>query len=432
MKFNTTSDKTQTILLCFLVAAMVLLFVQATGASDKGNWPDWRGPTGDGLSDITDLPLHWSETKNIVWKTRLHDHGYSTPVVWDDQVWLTTATKKGKTLFAVCIDLNSGRVIHDVEVFHPEKPQRIHSNNSYATPSAVVEEDRAYVHFGTFGTAALDSQTGKVLWRRTDLNCDHMQGPVSSPVLYNNLLILHFEGIDVQFIAALDKNTGNTVWREDRPKELYERVKTKVFRKAYQTPVLVEVDGRTQLVSNGALLVSGHEPQTGKELWRVRYGIDNTISRIVSGQGLFFVNCGGPPTAPQLWAVRQGGVGDVTDTHVVWKMAKDPPYESSPVLVGDLLYTISDRGVLICKQATTGETVWTERLDGRYGASLLYADSRIYISSKQGKTTVIEPGRTFHELAVNKLDGELWASPAVVSKSLLLRTKTHLYRVQRK
>ncbi|MHC4517752.1 MAG: outer membrane protein assembly factor BamB family protein [Planctomycetota bacterium] len=394
------------------------------------NWPDWRGPTGDGRSDATDLPLNWSETENVVWKTRIHDFGHSTPVVWGDQVWLTTATKDGRTLYAVCIDLNSGRVVRDVEVFHPDQPQRIHANNTYATPSAVVEEGCAYVHFGTFGTAALDSQTGAVLWRRTDLNCEHMQGPVSSPVLFEDLLIVHLEGTDVQFIAALDTKTGDTVWRFDRPEDLYGHVEPVFLRKAYHTPVLVEVDGRIQLVSNGALLVTGHEPRTGKELWRVLYRDDNTISRIVSGHGLLFINCGGPPNATHLWAVRQGGAGDVTNTHVAWKMTEDVPLESSPVLVGDLLYTMSDGGVLICKQAMTGETVWRKRLRGRYGASLLYADNRIYISSKQGKTTVIEPGRVFREVAVNELDGEHWASPVVAGDSLLFRTKTHLYRVQ--
>lgn len=397
----------------------------------QADWPDWRGPTSDGRSDATGLPLIWSETENIVWKTPIHDLGHSTPVVWGDQIWLTTATKDGRALYAICIDLNTGAVVHDIEVFQPTEPQRINPNNSYATPSVVLEEGRAYVHYGTFGTACLDSRTGDVLWRRTDLHCDHLQGPVSSPVLFDDLIILHLEGIDVQFIAALDKKTGKTVWRTDRPPEIYDDVEPVFLRKAYHTPVIVEVDGKAQLVSNGALLVTGHEPRTGKELWRVVYGVDSTISRIVSGHGLFFVNCGGAPNAAQLWAVRQGGVGDVTESHVVWKMTEDVPLEGSPVLVGDLLYTMSDRGVLICLEAKTGKTVWTERLSGKYGASLLYADNRIYISSMRGETTVIEPGRTFRVLAVNELDGGFWASPAVAGESLLLRTKTHLYRIQR-
>ncbi|MHC4329641.1 MAG: outer membrane protein assembly factor BamB family protein [Planctomycetota bacterium] len=430
MELNTVSNKTQAMLLLLLVAAMMLLSVQTVRASDNRNWPDWRGPTGDGRSEAVGLPLHWSETKNIVWKTHIHDYGYSSPVVWDDQIWLTTATKKGKTLYAVCIDLNSGRIIHDVEVFHPEKPQRIHRNNSYATPSAVVEKGFVYVHYGTHGTACLDSGTGEVMWRRSDLNCDHMQGPVSSPILYEDLLIFPLEGTDVQFVVALDKKTGRQVWRYDRPRELYEGITPLYLLKSYHTPVVAEVNGRLQLINNGAMLVTGHEPRTGRELWRVRYRDDNPISRIISGRGLLFINAGGNPGASHLLAVRQGGVGDVTDTHVVWTMTKDAPHESSPVLVGDLLYLMSDKGVLTCKQATTGKTIWTERLDGDHGASLLYADGRIYMSNKEGKTTVIEPGPTFRVLTVSQLDGFLGASPAVAGKSLLLRTKTHLYRVE--
>ena len=415
-----------------LVTAMMLLSCEVARASDNGNWPDWRGPGGDGRSEATDLPLNWSEAKNIVWKTGIHDLGYSSPVVWDDQVWLTTATKKGKTLYAVCIDLNSGRVIHDVEVFHLEKPQRIHPKNSYATPSAVVEEGFAYVHYGTHGTACLNTKTGQVVWQRSDLNCNHLQGPVSSPILCEDLLIIPLEGIDVQFVVALNKKTCQTVWRYDRPRELYDGIEPSYLVKSYHTPVIVEVNGTDQLINNGAMLVTGHEPRTGKELWRVLYRDDNPVSRIVSGNGLLFINSGGSPGKSHLLAVREGGVGDITRSHVVWKMTEGVSSESSPVLAEDLLYMVTDLGVLKCLEANTGKIVWSERLEGRYGASLLYADDRIYISSKEGKTTVIKPGRTFQVLAVNELDGFLGASPAVAGKSLLLRTKMHLYRIQRK
>lgn len=413
-----------------LVVAMLLLGIQAAGASDRDHWPDWRGPTGQGHSDATGLPLRWSESENIVWKTPIHDLGYSTPVVWGDQIWLTTATRDGKILYAVCVDLDSGEIVHDVDVFRPEKPQRIHRNNSYATPSAVAEEGFVYVHYGTHGTACLDSSTGEVVWRRNDLNCNHLQGPVSSPILYEDLLIIPVEGTDVQFTVALDTKTGKTVWRYDRPRELYEGIEPLYLVKSYHTPVIVEVGGKPQLINNGAMLVTGHDPHTGRELWRVRYRDDNPVSRTVSGHGLLFINSGGSPGDAHLLAIRQGGVGDVTDTHVAWTMTEDTPSESSPVLVGDLLYTLSDRGVLTCKEAVTGETVWSERLPGQYGASLLYADDRIYISSKQGRTTVIKPGRTFTVLATNELDGFLGASPAIAGKSLLLRTKAHLYRIE--
>jgi outer membrane protein assembly factor BamB len=408
----------------------MLASVQTLRADDNTHWPDWRGPSQQGHSTATGLPLHWSETQNIVWKTPIHDLGYSTPVVWGNQVWLTTATPKGETLYAVCIDLASGRVIHDIPVFRPEKPQRIHRNNSYATPSAVIEEGFVYVHYGSHGTACIDTKTGKIPWQREDLNCEHLQGPVSSPILYEDLLIIPLEGTDVQYVVALNKKTGEQVWRYDRPRELYEGIKPTYKLKSYYTPIVVEVSGAPQLINSGAMLATGHEPRTGRELWRVLYRDDNPVSRVVSGHGLLFINSGGEPGNSHLLAVRQGGIGDITNTHVVWRMDDDVPSESSPVLVGDLLYLLTDKGLLICKQATTGQTVWSEKLEGDYGASLLHADNRIYISNKEGKTTVIEPGREFKVLAVNHLDGFLGASPAVTDKSLLLRSKTHLYRVE--
>ncbi len=414
---------------CQVTAVVIVLMSTALATA---NWPDWRGPTGQGHSDVKGLPLHWSETQNIVWKTPIHDLGYSTPVVWGNQIWLTTAAAKGEVLFAMCIDLNSGKVIYDIDVFHPDKPQRIHRNNSYATPSASIEEGFVYVHYGSHGTACIDTSTGKIVWKREDLHCAHLQGPVSSPLLYEDLLICPFEGTDVQFVAALDTKTGKTVWRYDRPRELYDGVEPVYLLKSYHTPVVVEVDGKAQLINNGAMLVTGHEPRTGREIWRVRYRDDNPISRIISGNGLLFINAGGSPGATHLLAVRQGGVGDVTDSHVIWKMTEDAPHESSPVLVGDLLYLMSDKGVLNCKEALTGKTIWTERLEGDFGASLLYAEDRIYMSNKDGKTTILKPGRAFEVLAVNKLDGFIGASPAVAGKSLLMRTKTDLYRVENK
>lgn len=396
--------------------------------SHAADWTDWRGPTADGRTDAN-LPLHWSETENIVWKTAIHDFGHSTPVVLGDQIWLTTAREDGTVLYALCVDLKSGNVTHDIEVFQVNEPQKKNPNNSYATPSAAIEPDRVYVHYGSPGAACIDAKSGEVLWRRTDLNCDHMQGPASSPILFENLLIVTVEGTDRQFMAALDKKTGDNVWLYERPRDLYTPDIPGVYLKSYQTPVIVDVDGTPQLVSNGALLCTGHEPRTGKEIWRVRYRDDSTISRIVTGHGLMFINTGGSPNATQLWAVREGGTGDITDTHVVWKMTEYSPHESSPVLVGGLLYTIDERSMLICTDAATGNEVWRQPMKGDYWASLLATNDRVYIPGRKGATTIIAPGREYKELAVNQLDGELWASPAVAGNSLLLRTKTHLYRI---
>lgn len=415
--------------LCMRACAVILTIMIGAWAESAGaEWPDWRGPAADGHSDAAALPLHWSETESISWKTAIHDFGHSTPVVWDDQVWLTTAKEDGTVFYAVCVDLKSGEILRDIEVFRTEDPQSINGLNSYATPSACIEAGRVYVHYGTFGTACIDTGSGDILWRRSDLNCDHMQGPASSPILFEDLLIITVEGTDKQFMAALHKETGKTAWLYTRPYEPYKDLKP-VYLKSYQTPVLLEIDGEPQLVSNGAMMVTGHDPRTGKEVWRVLYRDDSTISRIVRGYGLLFVNTGGNPGGTQLWAIREGGTGDVSDSHVVWKMTEDAPHQSSPVLVGGLLYTLSDKGMLMCLEATTGEQVWSKRLRGQFAASLLTDGNRIYVSNTRGLTTVIEAGNAYRELAVNQIEGELWTSPTIAGNTLLLRTKTHLYRI---
>ncbi|MHC4271612.1 MAG: PQQ-binding-like beta-propeller repeat protein, partial [Planctomycetota bacterium] len=186
-----------------------LLTISVSGAE---NWPEFRGPNKDGHSKATELPLTWSETENIKWKVPMHGRGWSTPVVWGEKIWMTTAGEKGEQMFAVCVSLNTGEVLHDIKIFDNENPPGISSMNSYASPSPLIEEGRVYVHFGTFGTACLDTTTAEVLWQRRDLNCDHEEGPGSSPVMFGELMILTLDGGDVQYLAALNKNTGETVW----------------------------------------------------------------------------------------------------------------------------------------------------------------------------------------------------------------------------
>lgn len=409
---------------------IVLVIAVAACAPVCADWPEWRGPTADGHTDAVGLPMHWSETENVVWKTAIHDLGHSTPIIRDGQIWLTTAKEDGTELYAMAFDLETGAAVHDIPVFQVAEPQRINPHNTYATPSPVIEAGRVYVHYGSLGTACIDTASGEVLWRRDDLNCDHMQGPASSPILFENLLILHLEGTESQFIAALDKKTGADVWRYDRPRDLYTDEIQGVYKKSYQTPVMVTADGQAQMLSNGALMVTGHNPRTGEEVWRVRYRDDSTISRIVTGHGLYFVNTGGSPGATQLWAIRPGGTGDLTDTNVVWTMTEDSPHESSPVVAGDWLFAVSDKGTLTCLEATSGKVLFVERVPGNYSASLLLSEGRIYLSNKKGRTLIIEAAPDYKELAVNEIDGEIWASPAVEGKSLIFRTKTHLYRIQ--
>ena len=393
------------------------------------NWPSFRGPANDGISDAGKLPVEWSESKNIKWKTAIHDQGWSTPVIWENQIWVTTATEDGHNLYAVCVDYASGKILHDKLVFEIKEPQRKHSLNSYATPSPVIEAGRIYVHYGTHGTACLDTKTGGILWKRDDLNCNHIQGPAGSPFLYKDLLILHLEGDDVQYVIALNKKTGQTVWKTDRPKEQYEKA-IPLYRKAYSTPIIIRVNGKDQLISVGAQMCHAYDPLTGEEIWSVYYGTDSTISCPISGGGLVFVSTGYQKPSPELWAVRPTGKGDVTESHVVWKIKERVPIESSPVVKNGLIYMVNDQGRLSCIDAKTGQFIWQENLKGQFGASPVYADGRIYFSSKKGETTVISEGREYKVLSSNVLEEGLIASPAIKLNSLIMRTKTHLYRIQ--
>jgi outer membrane protein assembly factor BamB len=417
----------------------VLAFLLAPPAYADDAWPEFRGPTGQGLSRATGLPLTWSESENVRWKTPIHGKAWSSPVVWDDQVWLTTATEDGRELFAVAVDRATGAVRHDLKLFHVEDPQYADRFNSYGSPTPVIEAGRVYVSFGSPGTACVDTRTGRVLWERRDLPCNHWRGAGSSPTLWGDLLILHFDGADHQYVVALDKRDGRTVWRTDRSIDFQDLtpegkpIRDGDFRKAFSTPLVVTHEGRPLLVSVGSNATYGYDPATGREVWRVeeRKHHSGTVRPVV-GHGMVFTATG--LARGELWAVRLGGEGVVTDSHVVWKVTTHVPNRPSPLLVGDLLYMVhQDTGIVTCLEARTGELVWRERLPGlgKYSASPLHAGGRIYFFNENGQCPVIAAGREFKVLAENSLDGGFMASPAVAGQALFLRTKTHLYRIER-
>jgi outer membrane protein assembly factor BamB len=401
----------------------------ACTAAPAENWPQFRGPQGDGQAQAKGLPLFWSETRNIRWKTRIHDSGWSSPVIWDRQVWMTTSTADGKRLYAVCIDRDKGEVAHDILVFENERPQEIWSNtNGHASPTPVIEKGRIYVHFGSYGTACLDTASGQMLWTRRDLNCDHRIGPASSPILFRDLLILHVDGCDVQYVAALDKRTGKTVWKTGRSADY--RGVAPGLRYAASTPTVAEVGGRQQLISPGGRIVAAYDALLGEELWKVQTTGHAAVPRPLVGAGLAFVVT--DQYDPDLLAVRLDGRGDVTKSHVAWRIHKHgAPSVPSFLLAGDLLYLIADDGIATCLEARSGKAAWQERLGGSYYASPLMADGRIYAVNTKGVTTVLEAGRQFKVLSTNALGGDrVWASPAVYDKALFLRTETHLYRIE--
>lgn len=403
-------------------------------AQNTENWTHLRGSNLDGHSLSTNAPITWSETSNVRWKTAIRGLAWSSPVVFGDQIWTSSATQNGEELFAVCTDFNSGRIVKEIMLFRPDSVQHIHPTNSYATSTPCIEEDFVYMHFGTYGTACVDTRTFEIVWTRTDLNCDHMQGAASSPIIYKDLLILHIEGTDVQYLIALDKHNGKTVWKTERPQEFYKNVEP-VYRKAYCTPIVVQVNGKDQLISNGSQLAIAYEPETGKEIWQVFYGDDSTVSMPLSYGGLVYVNSGwmlpkdGRPFYARLLAVNPTGTGDVTKTQVKWEVAEDVPQISTPVIVDSLIYMVHERGDLTCLSAKTGAVIWKTKLNGQFNASVLYASGNIYLFSVKGKTYVIKPGLSFQLVAENELDGQVKATPAIVRDNIIFRTDKFLYRI---
>jgi outer membrane protein assembly factor BamB len=330
-------------------------------------------------------------------------------------------------MYAVCVDRMSGKVIHDLKLFEVGKPGPKNATNTYASPTPVIEAGRVFVHFGSYGTACLDTATGKTLWSRNDLPCDHEVAPGSSPIIVGNRLIVHLDGMDHQYVIALDKATGATVWRTPRSVDYSKN--EPLARKAFSTPAVTGSGAAMQLISTGADATMGYDAATGRELWQVRYKGFSNIMRPVVGGGMTFINTGFG--RPHLMGIRLGGSGDVTATHVAWDLVKNAPLTCSPILLDGLLYVVSDGGFATCLDAATGAVVWTHKLGGEFGASPVLAAGRLYFFGKKGVTTVMEPGRTAKVLATNQLDpsAPVMASPAVAGGALFLRSKTHLYRI---
>ncbi len=393
-----------------------------TGLS-AAQWPQFRGPGGQGEAEATRLPLEWSETSNVEWKVPVPGLGWSSPVVAAGRVWLTTATeddprKDDVSLRLLGYDEASGRELVNVVVFTVRSASEINPKNSWASPTPIVEGDRVFVHFGAEGTAALGTN-GQVIWQaRFPYQSQHGGG--GSPVLHRGLLIFNADGSDSASVIALDAGTGKVKWRRDR------RVP---FDQAYSTPLVIRVGEREQIVSVGAFRAAAYEPATGREIWRVTYGDGfSNVPRPVFTNGLVLIATGFQQ--PSLLAVRPDGTGDVTKTHVAWQLARGAPLTPSPIAVGAEIYFVSDGGIASCVDAGTGATLWQQRLGGTYSASPVLAAGYLYFPSEQGVTTVIQPGREYRRVARNTLDGSLLASMAVSGEAIIMRSDSSLYRLR--
>jgi len=431
------------------IAACVAVAAHLAAAADP--WPQWRGPDGQGhAAEAHDLPVTWSETEHVRWKTPLPGRGWSSPVIGGGMVWMTTAVEQpvgeeerkrrleGNTgnqplnvsgpvsLRALGVDMPSGRLVHDVELFTVADPQPIHGLNSYASPSPVLAGNRLYCHFGDFGTACLDTETARVVWTSRALRLNHENGPGSTPVLWKDRLIVHLDGSDTQSIAAFDAATGTIAWQTPRSGTLRDDPQLK---KAYGTPLILTFGGRDVVVSPAADWLYGYDPATGKELWKRAYGDlgFSIVPRPVFAHGLLFMSTSF--MQPELLALR---LGDGTAApEIVWREKKAVPTMPSPLVVGDELFMVSEKGIASCLDARTGKPLWTERLGGNFSSSPLHADGRIYVGNREGATFVLRPGKTYELLATNQLDGAIYATPAAVGRGLYVRTDKALYRLEK-
>jgi outer membrane protein assembly factor BamB len=406
----------------FLLTQICLLQLQSA------EWTQFRGPEGNGHAVATGIPLQWSDSLNVTWKQAIPGQGWSSPVVSDGTIYLTAAVPVDDhegdfSLRLLSFSAKTGEQLNSVEIFYQEAANapKIHSKNSHASPTPIIDGDRVYVHFGHQGTACV-SREGKILWKTQELAYAPVHGNGGSPIIVDDLLIFSCDGAQDPFVVGIEKVTGKLHWKTPR--------KSDVSRKfSFTTPILIDVEGARQLISPGSGEVSALDPQTGEELWRVDYGDGySVIPKPVFANGLVFICTG--YNRPNLLAIRPDGRGDVTETHVVWQTDRQAPHTPSLLVVGDELYMVADKGVASCLDTQTGKLYWEERLGGNYSASPLYVDGRIYFQSEDGDTTVIAPGREYHKLATSQLGEQTLASYGVVDNALLIRSEKHLYRIE--
>ena len=405
--------------------AAIAVFAALCGLALAEDWPEFRGPTGQGHAIGQKPPLEWGPTKNVVWKVAIPGAGWSSPVIASGRVYLTAAVAGDDTadtsLRTLCLDADTGRTLWDVEVFRQVAADapRIHTKNSHASPTPLVAGNRVFVHFGHQGTACLDT-SGKIVWRNDKLKYPPVHGNGGSPILVDDLLVFSCDGASDPFVVALDAANGEVRWKTPRPGETVKKF-------AFSTPLLITVGGRRQIISPGAGSVGSFDPKTGNEIWRVQYDGYSVIPRPVYGHGLVFISTG--YDSPEVLAIRPDGKGDVTETHVSWRQSRSAPNTPSMLLVGDELYFVSDRGIASCVDAKSGKSHWNERLGGAFSASPVFADGLLYFQTEEGTSVVVKAARTFEKLSQNVLQERTLASIAVASNRLFIRTDKHLYCV---
>lgn len=411
-----------------LALCLFLGWTSCSIAAGDDPWPRFRGPSGDGTATAdASLPLRWGADENILWRCELPGEGWSSPVIGEGTVYLTAAIPDSEgeegdlDLSLLMVDAERGELTKTIKLLDQsgaDSPD-IHSKNSHASPTPELSADRVFVHFGHQGTAATDRQ-GKVLWTNRELRYKPVHGNGGSPLLVGDQLVIAYDGGEDPFVAALDAASGKVRWRIPRPVE-----SSRAF--SFCTPTAIEVDGRTQIIIPGSDCVTAHDPQNGEIIWYARYDGYSVVPKPLYAGGLVFLSTGYGET--QLLAIRPTGSGDVTESHIAWSVDRGAPKTPSMVADEELLYVLSDDGILTALEIESGEVVYRKRIGGAYSASPVLAAGRLYLLSEQGKTTVIRSGPEFEQLAENDLGERALASPAIVGNTIYLRTAKALYKI---
>ncbi len=406
-----------------------LALILALPLPAAADWPQFRGPTGQGLSDAKDPPTEWGPDRNVAWKVEVPGKGWSSPVVAGGRVYLTTAVPQGQgrsadqSLRALCLDAKTGKTLWDKEVFRQDGKTAppIHPKNSHASATPAVDDDRLFAHFGHQGIACLSTRDGSVLWANRDLKYQPVHGNGGSPAVSGGKVFVCIDGTDRREVAAFDAKTGKVAWEFKRPQPA-----SRPF--AFSTPLVAEVAGRPAVIAPGSDVVNALDPDTGKELWFVTYDGYSVVPRPVVGHGLVYLSTGFDRAS--LLAIKVEPDGDKFTAKVAWRTSQDAPLNPSPLLVGGELYMVSDNGIASCLDAKTGKVHWRERVPGQYSASPVSAGGYVYLQNESGVGTVLKAGTAFEVVATNKLGERTQASYAVDGDALLIRTETHLYRIK--
>jgi outer membrane protein assembly factor BamB len=397
----------------------MLLKLLLTSVCLWSDWPQFRGPTGDGRIAGAATPLVWSDTENVVWRIPISGLGWSSPSIVDGVIYLTTAVADGErvSLRTLALSAEDGRLIWEREVTSIGTVPSIHAKNSHASPTPLVHDGAVYVHFGTYGTARLRASDGTIEWINQELVYPPMHGSGGSPVLHDGVLAIICDGSSEPFVAAIEASSGRLLWKRRRSVEAR-------ISHSFGTAAIVEVEGRAQVIAPGPEHLAAYDLHTGEELWQVRAPGWSVVPVPVLYRDLVIYNR--DYDNPELLAVRLGGRGDVTETHVAWRLKRGAPSTPTPVLVGDELYFVSDKGVVTCADAATGDVHWTERIGGNFSASPLAFDDRLLLLDEEGHATWLALGKEYRVLGTNTVTGRTLATPAFVDDAMYLRTDSTL------